>query len=235
MNIYVTKSFTPALDEYMHYVKDIFASGILTNTGSCVKGLEEKLRSFLGVENILMKVNTFSEATRVQIPALIHLNRLGYEYIGKINESMAGTIYDEETNILLEVFSAQFQKLNPLYKDQVDTVLKEIKDELDYNNLGRSFFERLQKISPYKLIDYDNIENNTFHYTAEFTCKNGEDSFRPDITLFINGLPLVFLEVKKPNNKKGILAETERLEQRFQNKKFRRFINITQLIILSKY
>ena len=52
MNIYVTKSFTPALDEYMHYVKDIFASGILTNTGSCVKGLEEKLRSFLGVENI---------------------------------------------------------------------------------------------------------------------------------------------------------------------------------------
>lgn len=180
-----------------------------------------------------MKDNAFNELTRVQIPALIHLNRLGYEYIGKINENMAGTIYDEETNILLEVFSAQFQKLNPQFKDQVDTVLKEIKDELDYNNLGRSFFERLQKVSPYKLIDYDNIENNTFHYTGEFTCKNGEDSFRPDITLFINGLPLVFLEVKKPNNKKGILAETERLEERFQNKKFRRFINITQLIILS--
>ena len=141
-----------------------------------------------------MKVNAFNELTRVQIPALIHLNRLGYEYIGKINESMAGKIYDEETNILLEVFSAQFQKLNPQFKDQVDTVLKEIKDELDYNNLGRSFFERLQKVSPYKLIDYDNIENNTFHYTGEFTCKNGEDSFRPDITLFINGLLMRLLQ-----------------------------------------
>ncbi len=73
-----------------------------------------------------MKVNAFNELTRVQIPALIHLNRLGYEYIGKINESMAGKIYDEETNILLEVFSAQFQKLNPQFKDQVDTVIKKV-------------------------------------------------------------------------------------------------------------
>ena len=180
-----------------------------------------------------MKENIFNEFTRVQIPALMHLNRLGYEYVGKIDESMAGTVYDAETNILLEIFSTQFQKLNPHYKDQAESVLKEIKDELDYNNLGRSFFERLQAVSPYKLIDFENIENNTFHYTAEFTCKNGEDSFRPDITLFINGLPLVFIEVKKPNNKEGILAETKRLGIRFQNKKFRRFINITQFIILS--
>lgn len=41
-----------------------------------------------------MKNNIFNEAARVQIPALIHINRLGYEYIGKINECMAGTIYD---------------------------------------------------------------------------------------------------------------------------------------------
>ncbi len=39
-----------------------------------------------------MKVNAFNELTRVQIPALIHLNRLGYEYIGKINENMGGGI-----------------------------------------------------------------------------------------------------------------------------------------------
>lgn len=180
-----------------------------------------------------MKNKTFNEMARVQIPALIHLNRLGYDYVGRINETMAGKFYDEETNIILEIFSTQFQKLNPHYKDSVNDVLKDIKDRLDYNDLGRSFFEMLQTVSPYKLIDFDNIENNTFHYTGEFTCKNGEDSFRPDITLFINGLPLVFIEVKKPNNKEGILAETRRLEERFQNKRFRRFINITQLIILS--
>lgn len=52
MSIYVTKSFTPPLDEYVNYVKEIFARGVLTNQGSCVIELEDKLRSFLGVENI---------------------------------------------------------------------------------------------------------------------------------------------------------------------------------------
>lgn len=52
MSIYVTKSFTPPVDEYVNYVKEIFARGVLTNQGSCVIELEDKLRSFLGVENI---------------------------------------------------------------------------------------------------------------------------------------------------------------------------------------
>lgn len=41
-----------------------------------------------------MENDIFNETTRVQIPALIYLSRLEYEYIGKINENMAGTIYD---------------------------------------------------------------------------------------------------------------------------------------------
>ncbi len=52
MSIFVTKSFTPPVDDYINYVKEIFARGVLTNQGSCVIELEEKLRSFLGVENI---------------------------------------------------------------------------------------------------------------------------------------------------------------------------------------
>lgn len=46
----------------------------------------------------------FNEATRVQMPALVHLTRLGYIYYGKITEDMAGTKYDPDTNILLDVF-----------------------------------------------------------------------------------------------------------------------------------
>jgi type I restriction enzyme R subunit len=57
--------------------------------------------------------------------------------------------------------------------------------------------------------------------------------FRPDITLLVNGMPLVFIEVKKPNNREGILAEHERINTRFQNPKFRRFANITQFMIFS--
>ena len=46
----------------------------------------------------------FNEATRVQMPALVHLNRLGYTYFGKISEQDANIKYDPDTNILIEVF-----------------------------------------------------------------------------------------------------------------------------------
>ncbi|MBT3726764.1 hypothetical protein HOG21_03545 [bacterium] len=37
-----------------------------------------------------------------------------------------------------------------------------------------------------KLIDFENFENNSFNVVTELTCQNGEDEFRPDITLLIN-------------------------------------------------
>jgi type I restriction enzyme R subunit len=176
----------------------------------------------------------FNEATRVQMPALVHLTRLGYSYAGKLLEKDAGTIYEPDTNILLDVFNRQFAKLNPEHADEFDAVLREIRQELDNDDLGRSFYERLVSVSPLRLIDFDNPENNDFQFTAEFTCKNGQDNFRPDITLFVNGLPLAFIEVKRPHNTGGMIAESERMNRsRFPNRKFRRFINLTQLMIFS--
>lgn len=176
----------------------------------------------------------FSEATRVQMPAMVHLTRIGYTYFGKLSEDKNGTVYDGDTNILLQVFERQFKNLNPGHEGEFLQVLKDIRKELNDDDLGRGFYNRLKAVSPVKLIDFDNIGNNTFHFTAEFTCKNGQDEFRPDITLFINGLPLCFVEVKKPNNHGGMLAESARMnKERFPNKKFRRFINITQLMIFS--
>lgn len=176
----------------------------------------------------------FNELTRVQMPALVHLTRLGYEYYGKITENFAGIKYDPDTNILLDVFEKQFKKINPEKKDFYDQVLKDVRLELDNDDIGKSFYNRLVSTSPVKLIDFDNLKNNVFHCTAEFTCKRDDDEFRPDITLFVNGLPLVFIEVKKPNNTGGMLAESKRMNEiRFPNKKFRRFINITQLMIFS--
>ena len=176
----------------------------------------------------------FNEMTRVQMPALVHLTRLGYSYFGKISEDMAGVVYDSDTNILKDIFLSQFRKLNPDFKDDAEQTLKTIRQELDNDDLGKCFYSRLVSSSPIRLIDFDEPENNTYHCTAEFTCKNGQEEFRPDITLFINGLPLVFIEVKKPNNHGGIVAESERMnKKRFPNKKFRRFINITQLMIFS--
>lgn len=178
--------------------------------------------------------NQWNEATRVQMPALVHLSRIGYTYFGKITDNMANTIYDPDTNILIKIFKEQFVKLNPEKEGEFESVLKTIRQELDNDDIGESFYKRLKSISPIKLIDFDNPKNNTYHCTAEFTCKRDEDEFRPDITLFINGLPLVFIEVKKPNNSGGMVAEAKRMNTlRFPNRKFRRFINITQLMIFS--
>lgn len=176
----------------------------------------------------------FNEATRVQMPALVHLDRLGYQYFGKISEDMANTVFDPETNILIDVFKKQFAALNPDYAGDAEQVLRSIRQELDNDDLGRSFYKRLTTVSPVRLVDFNNPKNNVYHCTAEFTCKRDQDEFRPDITLFVNGLPLVFIEVKKPNNHGGMVAESTRMNrQRFPNKKFRRFINITQLMIFS--
>lgn len=176
----------------------------------------------------------WNEATRVQMPALVHLTRIGYTYFGKLTEDMAGSVYDPDTNILINVFKEQFGKLNPDRSGEAEAMLRTIRQELDNDDIGESFYKRLKAVSPVKLIDFENPYNNTYHCTAEFTCKRDEDEFRPDITLFINGMPLVFIEVKKPNNVGGMVAEADRMnKQRFPNKKFRRFINITQLMIFS--
>lgn len=182
----------------------------------------------------MLKNGLFNEATRVQMPALVHLTRIGYNYYGKITEDMAGVDYDSDTNILIKVFKEQFTKLNPTHSGNVEEVLRSIRQELDNDDLGKSFYKRLVNVSPVRLIDFERPENNVFHCTAEFTCKKDEDEFRPDITLFVNGLPLVFIEVKKPNNPGGMLAESKRMNDiRFPNKKFRRFLNITQFMIFS--
>lgn len=179
-------------------------------------------------------MSKFNEATRVQMPAMVHLTRLGYSYFGKINEDMAGNVYDPDTNILIDVFKQQFEFLNPSAKGEFGQTFRAIRQELANDDLGKSFYKRLTTASPVRLIDFENPQNNSFHFTAEFTCKNGQDEFRPDITLFVNGLPLCFIEVKKPNNHGGIVAESKRMNhERFQNRKFRRFINITQLMIFS--
>ena len=50
----------------------------------------------------------FSEANRVQMPAMVHITRIGYTYFGKLSEDKNGTVYDGDTNILLDVYKRQY-------------------------------------------------------------------------------------------------------------------------------
>ncbi len=171
----------------------------------------------------------FNEDSRVKIPTLIHLVRLGYKY-----QSLKNINWDVDTNIFPDIFKKSIKKINPeLNKDEISRFYDEVKISLDNEDLGKSFYEKLIDQSNIKLIDFENFNENNFHVLTELPYKNGSEEFRPDITLLINGLPLIFIEVKKPNNKEGILAERERIVKRFQNSKFRRFVNITQFMIFS--
>ena len=98
----------------------------------------------------------FSEATRVQMPAMVHLTRIGYTYFGKLSEDKNGTVYDGDTNILLQVFERQFKNLNPGHEGEFLQVLKDIRKELNDDDLGRGFYNRLKAVSPVKLIDFAN-------------------------------------------------------------------------------
>ena len=171
----------------------------------------------------------FSEDSRVKIPCILHLMRLGYDYL-----SLKNAAWDEETNIFPDLFTNVIAKINPdLAVAEISRLLADIKLLLDNEDLGKAFYERLTEQSGIKLIDFENFNNNSFHVVTELTYKNGDDEFRPDITLLINGLPLAFIEVKKPNNREGVLAERNRILTRSRNPKFRRFMNITQLMVFS--
>ncbi len=175
----------------------------------------------------------FSENTRVKIPALIHATRLGYKYLSL--KEVKNEI-DEETNIFKNIFKDSINRINnsELADENITKLISELSFSLANEDLGRQFYKYL--INGYKgikLIDFENIENNTFNVVTELTYKNGEDEFRPDVIILINGMPLGFIEVKKPNNREGILAERNRINDRFKNKKFRKFVNITQLLLFS--
>lgn len=176
--------------------------------------------------------SNFNENTRVQIPAALHLVRLGYTYLSHI----ADADYHHASNTLLQPLHDAVARLNPqLTPSQVKEKADELLRTVHNTDLGREFYAMATSTSGTKYIDFDNPDNNTYHVTTEFTCQDERtgDNFRPDLTVFVNGLPLVFIEVKKPNNHQGILAERDRINTRFRNPAYRTFFNATQFMIFS--
>ena len=175
----------------------------------------------------------YSENTRVKIPALVHLTRLGYKYLSLKEEKQ---FIHENTNIFRNVFNNSINKINniDLSIEETDKIIEELEILLSNDDLGKAFYNiLLNGFNGIKLIDFEDENNNYFNMVTELTYKNGEEEFRPDIILLLNGMPLSFIEVKKPNNREGILAERKRILTRFQNKKFKKFVNLTQILVFS--
>lgn len=178
----------------------------------------------------------FNEDTRVKFPATIHFLRLGYDY-----QSLKNTEIDFETRIFKDRLKKSIERINHIEINEEDllSILNEINKMLRNNDLGREFYNWL--VNPnerIKLLDLDNIYNNDFAVVDElpFSVKEGseEGSFRPDITILVNGIPLAFLEVKKPNNEGGIQKEFNRMiNERLMNEEWKKFFNLIQIVSFS--
>jgi type I restriction enzyme R subunit len=175
----------------------------------------------------------FDENSRVKIPGIVHATRLGYKYLSLKEEKDQ---IDDNTNIFKKIFKSSIERINNIELSDLDVknILNELNIMLSNEDLGKAFYNVL--INGYKgkkLIDFNNIDNNELNVVTELPYKNGDDNFRPDIILLVNGMPLSFIEVKKPNNREGILAERDRINKRFHNNKLKKFANLTQLLVFS--
>lgn len=178
----------------------------------------------------------FNEDTRVKIPTTIQFLRIGYNY-----QSMKDATIDFDTKIFIERFKKSIQKINEktFTSSQIKSILIDIHNCIRNNDLGKDFYNWLiNPVDKVKLIDFDNIYNNDFAIVEELPFCVEKDtkvgSFRPDINILINGMPLSFLEVKKPNNDGGIQKEFDRMtKDRFKNPKHKKFFNMIQFLAFS--
>ncbi len=166
----------------------------------------------------------YNEKLLSQIPALKQLINLGYTYLSP--KQALEERYNKNSNILLEkILTEQLRKINRIHyrseeylfsEENIQAAIQKIKNPVydgllktseniyDLLTLGTSLEQALEgnlKSFPFKYIDFNDFENNVFHVTAEFSleCRLAAETRRADIVIFINGIPLVVIECKKPS------------------------------------
>ncbi len=163
-----------------------------------------------------------NEVEQSQLPALALLQKLGFVYLPRAEAlAMRG---GKESGVLLEPEIAKaLRKINQItYKGKqrgfsdasIQKAIQKLKDVslvqgqqqanedvYDMLVLGESFEENIDgdtKSFTLKYIDWKNPQNNVFHVTAEFSVTRAgrADTWRPDIVIFVNGIPLAVIENK---------------------------------------
>lgn len=187
----------------------------------------------------------FQEEYSAKLPALMLLTNLGWSFLspglalaargGKVDEVVLRQVLRSELQKRTFTFAG---KNYPLSEKSIDNLIAEVcspalneglltANERLYNHLlyGISVTEFVdgKKASPtIALIDWQNPVNNSFVFTEEFTVtrSSGVESRRPDIVCFVNGIPLVVIEAKRPdgNSKKGPTID-EGISQSLRNQR----------------
>ncbi len=171
-------------------------------------------------------IPSFNEDHISQVPALGLLINLGYEYV---SPARAYRLRGQKlSNVILEdVLSQQLRRINeiefrgkryPFSNHNISNAVQAVKDMpfegiiqtnekvYDLISLGKSFEETIEgetRSWTLRYIDWQNFGNNVFHVSAEFPVAKGgtEQTRRPDIVLFVNGIPLAVIECKRQDIK----------------------------------
>ncbi|MAY36435.1 MAG: DEAD/DEAH box helicase [Spongiibacteraceae bacterium] len=187
----------------------------------------------------------FQEEFSSKIPAMALLQSLGWSFLNP-EQALAARDGKQDEVVLRDILRSELTKRTFTYtgdacrlsEKSIDNLIAEVcspalnegllaANEKIYNHLlyGISVTEFVdgKKASPtIALIDWDNIENNSFDFTEEFsvTRSGGIESRRPDIVCFVNGIPLVVIEAKRPNgNAKKGPAIDEGISQSLRNQR----------------
>lgn len=168
------------------------------------------------------KIPIANEMTTSQRPAIEVLQKLGYKYISEEeNKRLRNNILTDV--IFKDILAKKLNEINSYeykgekYKFSASTIgqaIKDLNEDLvtglistnekiyDLLTLGKSYQENMvdgtKRSFDIKYIDFEHPENNDFYVTEEFSVlrMNGKDYARPDIVLFVNGIPLAVIECK---------------------------------------
>ncbi|MEI6528281.1 MAG: HsdR family type I site-specific deoxyribonuclease [bacterium] len=139
-------------------------------------------------------------------------DNLGYKYI-RADEFSKLRIFENEYIISPHLLEA-VKRINNSTDDIAQSVVREVK-KLDTNE---SFLFVLRnginikdpasgQFKDYKIIDFDNIDNNQFIVTNQFYFEGVTENIRPDVMIFINGLPICDIEAKSPTASSSVNFE----------------------------
>lgn len=170
----------------------------------------------------MAREKSYDERYISQVPAIEVLQKLGYQNLspeeaermrGNLHHVLLTTVLEEK---LKELNSYEYQ--GQTYQFSESNIRQAIRDldepltnglvktnEVIYETImnGRSYTEFLpdgsKKSFTIQYIDWNNIENNVFHVVEEFEVErmDGRGTVRPDIVLFVNGIPFAVIECKK--------------------------------------
>jgi type I restriction enzyme R subunit len=185
----------------------------------------------------------FREELISQIPALQLLMAMGYRYLtpdealhlrgGKLNNVILEEVLQERLQVLnwIEFKGNRYAFSDSNIKLAVQALKEELYDGLVSTNerlyelltLGKSLRQTIggdTKSFSLRYIDWQHSENNVYHVTDEFPVEKmrSQETRRPDIVCFVNGIPLVVIECKRPDLQKGgDKAVTEAISQMIRN------------------